>query len=290
MGQSGRKMGNDGSDFRTMIDSHVHFWNFDPVRDSWITPEMNAIRNDFTPEDFINASSNTQIKGCVAVQADQIEDQNHFLLSLAKKNPVIKGIVGWVEILNPNLEERLTYWKNFNLIKGWRHILQAESEAFMLQPSFIEGLQILKKYNYTYDLLCYHNQMPTILKLVDQLPNQQLVLDHCGKPDVKSRDLKKWEEHIQVLAQNENVHCKISGLLAEADWKNWKEIEIFDCFDVIFKHFGTDRVLYGSDWPVVLISRPYKDWFNLVRKYCSQFSEHEQQKIFSGNATSFYKL
>jgi len=273
-----------------MIDSHVHFWNFDPIRDSWITSEMDIIRDDFTPEDFVKASSLMEISGCIAVQADQTEDQNHYLLSLAEKNLIVKGIVGWVDFLNANLEERLIYWKKFNLIKGWRHILQAENEAFILHPTFIKGLQSLKQHKYTYDLLCYPHQLPSILKLVDQLPNQALVLDHCGKPDIKSGDLKKWETHIQALAQNKNVLCKISGLLVEADWQNWKEIEIFNCLDIVFKYFGTDNIMYGSDWPVVLVSRPYKDWFNLVRKYCSQFKEQEQQKIFSGNASSFYRL
>lgn len=270
------------------IDGHVHFWDFDPIRDNWITPEMGVIRNDFTPEDFIKATAAAQISGCIAIQADQSEDQNHFLLSLAKKNSIIKGIVGWVDFLNPNLEERLSYWQNFNLIKGWRHILQAENEQFILHPTFIEGLRKLTKYKYTYDLLCYHNQLPILLKLVNQLPHQPLVLNHCGKPNVKSRDLKKWEQHIQELAQNKNVFCKVSGLLAEADWQNWKEIDIFNCLDIVFKHFGVDRLIYASDWPVVLISRPYQDWFSLIQKYCSRFSDQEQQKLFSGNASSFY--
>ncbi|MEJ5995739.1 amidohydrolase family protein [Pedobacter sp. Du54] len=273
-----------------MIDSHVHFWNFDRVRDSWITPEMAAIRHDFTPEDFVNATSTTPVSGCIAVQADQTEEQNQFLLSLAENNSVIKGIVGWVDFLDPNLEERLIYWKNFPLIKGWRHVLQAENDAFILNPSFVNGLQQLKNFNYTYDLLCFHHQLTSIIKLVDQLQNQPFVLDHCGKPDVKRQDLKTWESHIKELAQNKNVFCKVSGLLAEADWKNWKEIELFNCFDVIFKHFGTDRIIYGSDWPVMLISRPYEDWLSLVSKYVSKFDKIKQEYFFSGNAHRFYNL
>lgn len=273
-----------------MIDSHVHFWNFDPVRDSWITPEMAAIRNDFLPDDFQIVIDSTKITSCIAVQADQTEDQNHFLLSLAEQNQVIKGIVGWIDLLNPALEDRISYWQDFKLIKGWRHVLQAENDEFILQPSLVKGIQTIGKSGYTYDLLCYHNQLSTILKLVDQLPNQPLVLDHCGKPDVKSGDLKQWAEYIQQLAQNKNIFCKVSGLLAEADWHHWKEGDIFNCFDVIFKYFGTDRIMFGSDWPVMLVSRPYTDWFTLVQKYCTQFSETEKQKIFSENAEAFYKI
>ena len=272
-----------------MIDSHVHFWNFDPVRDSWITPEMDVIRKDFMPSDFIHASRSTPINGCIAVQADQSEAQNHFLLSLADQNPVIKGIVGWIDFLNPNLEERLSYWKNFPLIKGWRHVLQAETEDFILDKKFINGLKQLKTFNYAYDLLCYHDQLKAIIKLVDQVPNQPFVLDHCGKPNIKSKNIKNWSEDIKTLAQNQHINCKLSGLLTEADWLNFTENQIFECFDIVFDEFGVDRIMYGSDWPVVSVSRPYSDWFILVNKYLSQFSELAQQQFFSGNAERFYK-
>ena len=273
-----------------MIDSHVHFWNFDAERDSWITEDMGIIRNDFMPSDFITATSETPINACIAVQADQSEEQNHFLLNLAKQSDAIKGIVGWVDLLNPNLEERLSFYKNHTLIKGFRHVLQAETDDFISAEKLAQGIRTLHKFGYTYDLLCYHTQLNAIQKLVDQLTNQPLILDHCGKPDVKNQDLLVYDRNIERLAKNQNVYCKISGLLAEADWKNWTEKEIFSCFDIIFKHFGVDRILYGSDWPVMLISRPYKDWYNLANKYLAQFSEAEKLKIFGGNASRFYGL
>jgi L-fuconolactonase len=272
------------------IDSHVHFWKFDTIRDSWITPEMGAIRHDFLPNDFFAASNLHNIKGCVAVQASQTEEENHFLLSLTKENKFIKGIVGWINLINPALEERLDYWREFELIKGWRHILQAEDDQFILQPAVIKGLQILHQYHYTYDLLCYHHQLGTILKLVHQLPNQAFVLDHCGKPDIKGKNLDKWKEHIKELAQNKNVYCKVSGLFTEADWDNYQEADILNCLALIFEHFGPARVMYASDWPVMLISKPYNDWCSLLERYCSQFTELEQEMIFSSNAVSFYKL
>ncbi|QPH40254.1 amidohydrolase family protein [Pedobacter endophyticus] len=273
-----------------MIDTHVHFWNFDPVRDSWITDDMKVIRKDFSPKNLMRIYGELKISGCIAVQASQTEAENEFLLSLANHNDIIKGIVGWIDLKNPNLIERLYYWNNFKKIKGWRHVLQAESAEFILDPKFIDGIKQLKNYGYTYDLLCYHNQLESIIKMVDQIPEQPFVLDHCGKPDVKSQDLSAWAENIKILAQNPRVYCKISGLLAEADWKNWKEVEIFNCFDVIFENFGPNRVMYGSDWPVMLISRPYLDWFNLVSKYVERFTEQERKLIFNANAKAFYKV
>jgi L-fuconolactonase len=273
-----------------MIDTHVHFWNFDPVRDNWINDDMQIIRKDFAPENLLDIYSELNIRGCIAVQASQSEEENHFLLELAAQHEIIKGIVGWVDLLNPNLDERLNYWQNHRTIKGWRHVLQAENRDFILNPAFITGVKQLKKYNYTYDLLCYHNQLEAIIQLVDQIPDQPFVLDHCGKPDVKSQDLKTWAKNIKTLAANPNVQCKLSGLLAEADWKNWTEKELFNCFDVIFETFGSERVMYGSDWPVMLISRPYEDWFNLVAKYTEHFSAAERKLIFTDNAKAFYKV
>ncbi|MES2447427.1 MAG: amidohydrolase family protein [Bacteroidota bacterium] len=273
-----------------MIDSHVHFWNFDPVRDNWITEDMGIIRNDFMPNDILSTYQEIGMEGCIAVQANQSESETQFLLDLAAKNSVIKGIVGWTDLKADNLTERLGYWKKFELIKGWRHILQAETDDFILDDRFAEGVKTLDKFGYTYDLLCYHTQLKAIIKLVDKLPEQPLVLDHCGKPDVKSQKLKAYEDNIKTLAQNPQVSCKISGLLTEADWLNFTEKQIFSCFDIVFKYFGVDRILYGSDWPVVLVSRPYTDWFNLVQKYVAQFSEEDKMKIFSGNATRFYKI
>ena len=273
-----------------MIDTHVHFWNFDPDRDSWITEDMRAIRNDFAPENLSRIYQDLQITGCIAVQANQSEGENEFLLNLADDHDMIKGIVGWIDFKNPNLESRLDYYKNFKKIKGWRHVLQAETAAFILDPIFINGIKQLKKFGYTYDLLCYHNQLKSIIQMVDQIPDQPFVLDHCGKPDVKTQDLKTWSENIKLLAENPNVTCKVSGLLAEADWKNWKEAELFNCFDVVFENFGVERVMYGSDWPVVLVSRPYEDWFNLINKYALRFSENERKLIFGNTAKAFYKL
>ncbi|WP_443939437.1 amidohydrolase family protein [Pedobacter sp. MW01-1-1] len=273
-----------------MIDTHVHFWNYDPIRDNWITDEMGAICKNFSPKNLSRVYNELQIEGCVAVQANQSEIENRFLLGLAEQSDLIKGIVGWIDFLNPEIEQRLNYWSFYKKIKGWRHVLQAENEQFILNRHFISGLKALKKHQYTYDLLCYHNQLKHIIKMVDQVPDQPFVLDHCGKPNIKSGDIKNWKVHIKTLSENPNVLCKISGLLCEADWRNWKESEMFTCFDTVFECFGAERVMYGSDWPVMLVSRPYHDWFNLIAKYMQGFTQKEKNKVFSENAKNFYSL
>ena len=273
-----------------MIDTHVHFWNFDPVRDNWINEEMKIIQRDFSPEDLAPIYTGLGISGCVAVQANQNESETDFLLALADHQPLIKGIVGFTDLRSPAVEERLAYWSKFDKIKGWRHVLQAETADFFLDASFINGLRALKQHQYTYDLLIYHDQLDDIIKLVEQVPDQPFVLDHCGKPNIKGGDIKSWALGIKTLASQPAVHCKISGLLTEADWYNWTETQLFNCFDVVFENFGTERIMYGSDWPVVNLSKPYVDWFNLVKKYSSQFTESEQYAIFHDNAKRFYRL
>ncbi|MDQ7947868.1 MAG: amidohydrolase family protein [Pedobacter sp.] len=273
-----------------MIDTHVHFWNFDPVRDSWINADMAVIQRDFLPADLQRADPEHKLEGCIAVQASQSEAENVFLLDLASKNKLIKGIVGWVDLCHPLLGEHLGYWKNFPLIKGWRHVLQAENEDFILAKSFIDGLRQLREHGYSYDLLCYHDQLPSMIRLVDLVPGQSFILDHCGKPNIKSGNMAAWADNISILAQNQNVCCKLSGLLTEADWQNWTEKQIFDCFDVVFNQFGLDRILFASDWPVLTLSRSYQQWIGLVKKYLEQFSTDEQHKILRDNAIRCYRL
>lgn len=273
-----------------MIDTHVHFWKFDADRDDWITADMAIIRNDFLPKDIATVYNDLNIDGCIAVQANQSETETSFLLNLAQQNAVIKGVVGWTDLKNPALSKRLQYWKNFELIKGWRHVLQAEPDEFITHKNFIAGVKSLKEFGFTYDLLCYHHQLKAINLMVDQLDEQPLVLDHCGKPDVKNQNLKAYEQQLRILAEKPHVYCKLSGLLTEADWHNWTEKQIFNCFDIVFKHFGTKRVMYGSDWPVVLVSRPYATWLSLVQKYMGNFTAEEKNQVFSSNGKNFYSI
>lgn len=273
-----------------IIDAHVHFWNYHPVKDSWITPDMEVIRKDFLPGDVELCFSDHHVEGCVAVQADQSEAETNFLLVEAENSTFIKAVVGWVDLLDPNLEDRLKHFSEFPKLKGFRHIVQAEPKGFLLQQQFINGLKLLNAYNFTYDILLKADQLGDAIKLIDKLPDNAFVLDHCCKPDIKSKDIRNWKEKMQILAQNPNLHCKISGLITEADWNNWNEREIFDCLDVVFEHFGINRLLFGSDWPVMLLAGNYTSWLQLLKSYTKQFTETERNSFFLGNTKAFYKI
>ncbi|MFL9832526.1 amidohydrolase family protein [Chryseobacterium terrae] len=273
-----------------IIDSHVHFWKFNPLRDSWITNEMNVIRKDFLPKDFSFYLNENQVECCIVVQADQSDEETSFLLNLAKENPFIKGIVGWIDLISEKLEESLQNYQSEKLIKGFRHIAEGEEMGFLMRKNVINGIEKLHQFNYTFDILLRQHQLSDAVKLSEKLPEQPFILDHCGKPDLKTNDLRDWKDNISELAKNPNVYCKVSGLLTQGNWNLIDEKSIFDNLDFIFSHFGIQRLVFGSDWPVMLLGGNYTFWLELISKYLSQFSKEEQELFFSGNAVKFYNL
>lgn len=273
------------------IDAHQHFWLFDPVRDSWITDDMSVIQRDFLPGDLAPVLKANSFNGCVAVQADQSEEQNKFLLQLAEKNDFIKGIVGWVDLKSDNIKERLQYYRQFTKMKGFRHVLQGEEDrALMLKPKFMNGIAALKEFDFTYDILIYPDQLKYLPEFLSAHPEQKFVIDHIAKPDIKSGKVDEWKEAITGAAGYENVWCKISGMVTEADWKNWKKEDFHPYLDVIIGTFGPKRIMYGSDWPVCLVAGSYESMLGIVREYFSSFSASQQQAFFGGNAIDFYGL
>jgi len=272
------------------IDTHVHFWNYNRERDAWISPNMQVLQKDFLPAGIIEVLTENEIDGVVAVQADQSETETLFLNRLAMEYPLIRGVVGWIDLQRNDIEERLQHFQQYPLIKGWRHIIQAEEEGFLLRENFIRGCRFLKQYNYTYDILIHHSQLQEVLSSADKIPGQKMVLDHCGKPGIKEKEITNWAQMIRELSGHNEVYCKLSGLLTEAAWNEWTDAELYPYLDIIFNCFGVNRIMYGSDWPVVLLSGKYKQWNDLVWRYMQTFSASEQLAFWGTNALAFYNL
>ncbi len=273
------------------IDSHQHFWKYNPQTHDWITDEMSVIQRDFLPSDLEPILKQNNIDGCVAVQADQSEAETDFLLDLAEKNSFIKGVVGWVDLLADDVYESLERYAEFTKIKGFRHIVQGESDSdFMLRPKFKNGITELGAYDFTYDILIYHFQLEQAINLVKLFPDQKFVIDHIAKPDIKSGEYAEWQINIKKIALHQNVYCKISGMVTEGEWQGWKTSDFKIYLDTVVKAFGTDRLMYGSDWPVCLVAGNYEEQLNIVQDYFSSFSTLEKKKIMGGNAIKFYKL
>jgi L-fuconolactonase len=274
------------------IDAHQHFWKFDPIRDSWISPEMSVIQRDFLPADLAPVLEAAGLTGSVIVQSDQSEDENDFQLENARRHDFIKGVVGWVDLQTPGVEEKLAYYKARPKMKGFRHVLQGEKDrALMLKPAFKKGIDLLKKFGFTYDILIYPDQLGYTREFAAFFPDQPFVIDHIAKPYIKEGKLTaEWKAAIRAVAAHENVSCKISGMVTEADWKNWKPEDIRPYMDVVVEAFGTKRILYGSDWPVCLVAGSYQQVYELVKDYFGSYSTEEQEAFFGGNAIRFYNL
>lgn len=273
------------------IDAHQHFWKFDPVRFTWIDDDMQKIRRNFLPEDLLPVLTANGIEGTIAVQADQSEAENEFLLGLASENEFIKGVVGWVDFRAANVEERLQHYKGFPKMKGFRHVLQGEKDrAFMLLPDFQKGIGLLAKYGYAYDILIYPDQLKYALAFCYSFPDQPFIIDHLAKPAIKHTGLQSWKEDMIKYKELDHVYCKVSGIITEADWKNWTATEIKPYLDVVVETFGMKRLLFGSDWPVCLVAGEYTTMKQLIDEYFEEFSYTEKELLFGGNATEFYQL
>lgn len=273
------------------LDSHQHFWRFDPVRDAWIDEDMRVIQRDFLPEDLKIELDKQSINGCIAVQSDQSEADNAFLIELASLYPFIKGIVGWVDLQAENIEETLQFYSQYKIMKGFRHVLQGETNrALMLEPAFKRGIGLLKQFGYTYDLLIFRDQLVYASALCTAFPEQRFVLDHIAKPDIRHQVIKDWTPGIQELAKNPNVYCKVSGMVTEANWQDWKNEDFFPYLDVVFESFGIERLMFGSDWPVCNVAGGYTAAVNMLRTYLSQFPEDQQALFWGGNAANFYGI
>jgi len=274
-----------------IIDAHQHFWKYSPQKHAWIRQEMSLLKRDFLPDDLQKIFAKNQVAACVAVQAEQSEEETGFLLQLADQYNYIKGVVGWVDLKAENLLQRLDYYQDIEKLKGFRHQVQDEPDPrFMLHPAFQNGLRVLEKTRFTFDLLVYPVQLDATLQTGRNFPRLSFVLDHMAKPDIKSGSINNWSTSIQQIAKEPHVYCKISGMVTEASWKDWKAKDFSPYLDVVFQAFGPDRLMFGSDWPVCLLAADYQAVLDIVIQYTRNLPEEDKQKIFYKNAQKFYKL
>jgi L-fuconolactonase len=275
------------------IDAHQHFWKYSPDQYAWISDEMKVLKQDFLASDLEPVLKKQGYDGCVAVQARQSLEENEFLIEQSKQNSIVKGIVGWVDLLSYHVPEELERYAAYPVMKGFRHIVQDEQDPnFLLGMEFVDGVKLLDLYDYTYDLLIFEKQMPTAIRFLEKLSGQQkIVLDHIGKPLIKERLTNNWKDSIKVMAEYPSLFVKISGLVTEADWKNWNADTFKPFLDIIVSEFGVDRIMLGSDWPVCLLAADsHKSVIDIASDYFKDFSKEDQDKVFGSNCANFYQI
>ena len=272
------------------VDAHQHFWRYDPVEYGWIDGAMAALRRDFLPSDARPEMAAAGVDACVAVQARQSLDETRWLLSLADAHPFIVGVVGWVDLQSPSVDDDLAAFSAHPKLVGIRHIVQSEADDFLSRPAFRRGIARLDRWGLAYDILIHARHLAEAVRFVGDFPAQRFVLDHLAKPEIRKGALDEWRADIERLAAFPNVCCKLSGLVTEADWRAWRPDQLRPYLDVTFECFGADRLMIGSDWPVCTLAAGYADTMGLVVNYLAQASAWERELVLGGTALRFWNL
>ena len=274
------------------IDAHHHLWKFNESEYGWIGSDMSTIRRDFTVSDLETELSAEGVDGTVVVQARQTLAETDFLLEIAEDANRVDGVVGWFPLRSPSVKEEISKRRaavgGAGLV-GVRHVVQDEpNPEFILDESFNRGVSVLEAFDLVYDILVVENQLPQAIEFVDRHPNQRFVLDHAAKPRIKEGVVEPWRTKLQELAKRENVFCKVSGLITEADKTAWNIEALRPYLDHIFETFGPTRLMFGSDWPVCLTAGSYNRWLGTVNEYAKSLTESERDALFGGTAEAVY--
>lgn len=275
-----------------VIDSHIHFWDTHKLDYPWLA-DIDLLNTDHVPADVPQSGDTWQIDKLVFVQADCLPEQGiqeaEWVASLADDR--IAGIVAFAPLENADrVRETLDKLRDVPKVKGIRRLIQSEAMGFSTQDNFVQGVQILAEYGFTFDICVKHHQLPDAIELVKGCPNTSFVLDHFGKPDIAGTEIQTWRKQITQLAEFDNVMCKLSGLVTEADHQNWSIDDLRPYVDHILDAFGSRRLMFGSDFPVVKLASNYETWLQTALDLTSDLSETEKEMIFYQNAQLFYDL
>jgi L-fucono-1,5-lactonase len=273
------------------IDAHHHLWKYSREQYPWMADNMDVLRRDFLVDDLSKVLQDTGIRGVVTVQARQMVEETEWLLALAECNDFIRGVVGWVPLVEEDIRGRLEKLSRHPKLKAVRHVLHDEPDNFyMLREDFNRGIAHLKDFNLRYDILVFEHHLPQTVEFVDRHPQQVFIVDHIAKPRINDKILTPWRENIIKLARRENVYCKLSGMVTAANWVGWTEKDLRPYFEIAIEAFGPGRLMFGSDWPVVLLASSYQRWVEMVQRAISGLSMDEQARILSDTAKEAYRL
>lgn len=274
-----------------IIDAHHHLWKFNTQDYGWMDNSMTILQSDYLPDDLEAELKSSGVSGTVVVQARQSLEETRWLLEQADQYSFILGVVGWFDLRSSGLKNQLEELAANPKLVGVRHVIHdEEDDDFMLRSDFMQGIAQLGAYDLSYDLLLQPIHLKRAIKLVKTFPKQRFVLDHLGKPLIKAGLMQPWRSDIARLASHPNVWCKLSGMVTEADHKQWQYKDLLPYMEVILESFGPEWVMLGSDWPVCRLAAGYSEVMKIVQQFIETLNPRDQEKILYQNAIDFYQL
>lgn len=274
------------------IDAHQHYWKLDRGDYGWLTPESGPIYRDYLPPDLKPHLDQCGIGRTVAVQAAPTVDETRFLLSLADQWGSIAGVVGWLDLESSTFERDLEELCAHPKFKGIRPMIQdLPKDDWIIQPRVLDALKFVAEKGIAFDFLTYPRHLPLVVQVLEQVPGLRSVIDHISKPPIARGQLQPWADRLKEVAMHPNVYCKLSGMITEADHKNWKPEDLKPFVDHALEVFGPERVMYGSDWPVCLLAGSYEQVYRTLANLLEgRLDAAEEAAVFGGNAARFYRL
>ena len=270
-----------------MIDAHQHFWQLGRFDYPWMTTDLGVLYRDYLPADLAPILDQHHITQTVLVQASNSIAESRWLLDLAESHNFIGGVVGWVDLTSPEIDEISAHPK----FKGVRHLVESEpNDDWLVQSSVLSGLQKLSARGLSYDLLVHTRHLKHVPLVAESCPDLKLVIDHLAKPPIARNEIKEWSDAFKPLARYPNIHCKLSGLVTEANWNSWRADDLRPYIDCALESFGPERMMFGSDYPVCLLAASYDRVLDAFFEILKDLSDADREKIFANNAAKFYRL
>ena len=276
---------------KARIDAHHHLWRYLPPGPAWMADGMEGLRRDFLIEDLRAVTAEVGVTGTIVVETERTIEETGWLSLVAASDDLIRGVVGWAPLTSPAVVAELERIASLPKMKAIRHPIHDESDdQFVLRDDFNRGVAALKQFDLRYDILVFEKHLPQTIQFVDRHPDQVFILDHVAKPRIRDRVFSPWRENIGKLARRSNVYCKVSGMVTEADWHAWSEEDVSPYIETVVEAFTPNRLMFGSDWPVMTLASSYGRWMATIQSAIAQLSVTEKERILGGTAVEAYGL
>jgi L-fuconolactonase len=273
------------------IDAHHHLWRYLPPGPAWMADGMEGLRRDFLIEDLRAVTAEAGVTGTIVVETERTVQETGWLSQVAASDDLIRGVVGWAPLTSPAVVADLERIASLPKMKAIRHPIHDESDdQFVLRNDFNRGIAALKQFDLRYDILIFERHLPEAIQFVDRHPDQVFILDHVAKPLIRDRVFSPWRENMRELARRSNVYCKVSGMVTEADWHTWSDKVVSPYIEAVVEAFTPNRLMFGSDWPVMTLASSYGRWMATIQSAIAQLSVTEKERILGGTAVEAYGL